>query len=455
MKRKDQKEDEETLNFEINEDDDDEQELELLEENRLKVFRKHTELTHIEPDYNSDTSDEDTLGNIPIHWYDEFDHLGYDIHGKKIPKPTEGDKLDDFIDNQNYILDKYNNKIYLKKEELELIKKIGSREFLEIDPYEDQIEFFSSNVEVMPLSGAHEPKSRFIPSKQEARKIMKLARRIQKGYGRVDHKKVQSDFKYYDIWAGDNQISRDKIQAPKIALPQHLESYNPPEEYILSKEEEEEWKGLDAEDRPHNFLPKKHSTLREVKQYERFIQERFERCLDLYLCPRTIKQKIDIDPDSLIPKLPSPKDLKPFPTKLSITYKGHSQRVRSISVDPSGRYLCSGGDDKTVRVWEISSGRNLKTFEFENIVMNVSWNPNSEISLVAVSTGNEVVLINPGVFNDEINQDTLDFVSSGVNEVCENKNTQWIKASEVQESRGHYINIRVEDVNLNINLEHH
>jgi ribosome biogenesis protein ERB1 len=73
-----------------------------------------------------------------------------------------------------------------------------------------------------------------------------------------------------------------------------MESYNTPSEYLLTPQEEEEWKNMDPEDRPHNFLPQKHSSLRQVGAYARFIQERFERCLDLYLCPRTIKQKVNL-----------------------------------------------------------------------------------------------------------------------------------------------------------------
>jgi ribosome biogenesis protein ERB1 len=53
-------------------------------------------------------------------------------------------------------------------------------------------------------------------------------------------------------------------------------------------------------------MPKKYSCLRHVEFYDRLINERFERCLDLYLCPRARRKKLDIDPDTLIPKLPKP-----------------------------------------------------------------------------------------------------------------------------------------------------
>lgn len=45
------------------------------------------------------------------------------------------------------------------------------------------------------------------------------------------------------------------IAAPKRDLPLHVESYNPPEEYLLDDEEKEKFDKLEKEDRPYNFLP--------------------------------------------------------------------------------------------------------------------------------------------------------------------------------------------------------
>jgi len=58
--------------------------------------------------------------------------------------------------------------------------------------------------------------------------------------------------------------------------------------------------------------------------------------LDLYLCPRARRKKLNIDPESLIPDIPKPSDLKPFPTRANIYYKGHSSRVRAIAVNGTG-----------------------------------------------------------------------------------------------------------------------
>uniref|UniRef100_A0A0W0F8U3 BOP1 N-terminal domain-containing protein n=1 Tax=Moniliophthora roreri TaxID=221103 RepID=A0A0W0F8U3_MONRR len=55
----------------------------------------------IEPEYDSDSSTEDTpnrVGNIPMHWYDDLPHVGYDMDGKRILKPARGDELDKFLE---------------------------------------------------------------------------------------------------------------------------------------------------------------------------------------------------------------------------------------------------------------------------------------------------------------------------------------------------------------------
>ena len=46
-----------------------------------------------------------TVGNIPMKWYKDFDHIGYSLLGQKILKPKTGDELDEFLnrmDNPDY-----------------------------------------------------------------------------------------------------------------------------------------------------------------------------------------------------------------------------------------------------------------------------------------------------------------------------------------------------------------
>ena len=85
-------------------------------------------------------------------------------------------------------------------------------------------------------------------------------------------------------------------------------------EYLPTSEEAEVWKKAHEDDRERNFLPHKYASaqlsflsilshcsitsrygcLRHVPAYETFLQERFQRCLDLYLCPRAQRVRVRI-----------------------------------------------------------------------------------------------------------------------------------------------------------------
>ena len=154
---------------------------------------------------------------------------------------------------------------------------------------------------------------------------------------------------------------------------------------------------MDPSERPYNFIPKKHTCLRHVAAYPNSVKERFERCLDLYLCPRQLKKRLNIDPESLIPRLPRPRELKPFPNSLCLQYIGHTKAVRSISLSPDGQYLVSGSDDGTVMLWEVDCCLCRRVWSFDGVpVTSVSWNPNPSHHVIAVAVGRKVVFISTG-----------------------------------------------------------
>jgi hypothetical protein len=37
------------------------------------------------------------VGDVPMHWYDDLPHVGYDMDGKKVLRPARGDELDKFL----------------------------------------------------------------------------------------------------------------------------------------------------------------------------------------------------------------------------------------------------------------------------------------------------------------------------------------------------------------------
>lgn len=377
-----------------------------------------------EDEYKEDSSDEEdirnTVGNIPMEWYRNFKHIGYDIEGRRLIKPEQGDQLDEFLskaDDPNYWRTVHSRltgqKIVLSKDDLHLIKNLQSKKHPTLSTeqqYEPWVDWFSSEVMIHPLSNRPEHKRSFIPSKWEKLKVGQMVHALKMGWMKSSKTDEQKDAeeeeeeepKYYMIWKDEDETEIGKrykqhIPAPKLPLPGHEESYNPPPEYLFNKEEEEKWREQEPEDRRINFIPQKFSTLRSVPAYPRFINERFERCLDLYLCPRQRKIRMNVDPEDLIPKLPKPKDLQPFPTTQSIIYTGHSDLVRSISVDPSGQWLASGSDDQTVRIWEISTGRCMKTLKVGGRVNSLAWNPNPAVCLIACVIEKNVLLLNPGM----------------------------------------------------------
>jgi ribosome biogenesis protein ERB1 len=133
----------------------------------------------------------------------------------------------------------------LTVDDLKLIRRIKEQKFpqVEVDPFPDLVEFFTDRPEIHPLSSASEPKRRFIPSKWEAKRIMKIVGSIRRGWreqGRLN-KELAEKPKVWAIWddSSDPLLGQPKnhIPAPKLALPKNSESYNPPEEYLPDEEE--------------------------------------------------------------------------------------------------------------------------------------------------------------------------------------------------------------------------
>lgn len=212
----------------------------------------------------------------------------------------------------------------------------------------------------MPIRNVPDHKRSFIPSVSEKKKVSKLVHAIKMGWlkstDELQKQKAKKAPQFYMLWESDTgkedmRRIHDHVSAPKRDLPGHAESYNPPPEYLFDEKEMREWYKFKDEPsrRKLHFVPQKFKSLREVPAYPRYIRERFLRCLDLYLCPRARRMKLNIDAEYLIPKLPSPKDLQPFPTIEAMVYNGHTDYVRTITVEPKGEYIASGSDDKTVK----------------------------------------------------------------------------------------------------------
>lgn len=363
-----------------------------------------------------DSSDEELLvrvGGVPLDWYEDYNHLGYSVEGRKVVKEGEGDKLDEFMkrkedkDFWRYIKDELNNKkIRLSDDEIAMIQRIRKGRYADVgylDPNRYQIEINDPDFK-FPMNSSMPPKSRFVPSKWERQKVMKLVHAMRMGWikpqSEADREAEESE-KLWDIWEDDSIPQRQKhlprhIPAQKDELPLHSESYNPPQEYLFDEEELKEWENADESERKLNYVPQKYSALRKILPYDRLVNDAFERCVELYLCPRLIRKKLRIDPAKLLPKLPDANELKPFPTFEALKYVGHKAKIAGVSVDPEGTYLASGDAQGKVIVWHVFTGKIVREYSLDAAVRDIQWNSNKSIQLIGVATENDdVIFINP------------------------------------------------------------
>ena len=403
----------------------------------------------INPVYDSDDSigpeAANTIGKIPLSFYESYPHIGYDINGKKIARPAKGEALDALLDSIDIpkgwtgLTDPATGKpLELSQEELETLKRIQFNEVPEegYDPYPATMEYFTSKTEQMPLSAAPEPKRRFVPSKHEAKRVMKIVRAIREGRimpykPPTDEEDKEQDVKRYDIWANETPKPDHimNIPAPKLPPPGYEESYHPPPEYLPDKAEKQAWEEADEEDREKDFLPTDHDSLRKVPGYADLLKEKFYRCLDLYLAPRVRRNKLSIDPESLLPKLPSPEELRPFPTTCATLFRGHEGRVRSTAIDPSGIWLASAGDDGTVRIWELLTGRQIWSVKLDSAgaANVVRWRPGTDAVLLTAATGEDIYLIAPPITDPERETKAREIVDAGWGYAANNKATTTVK----------------------------
>ena len=367
------------------------------------------------PESNSsdDSSDEEVLvrtGDVPENWYDGMEHVGYDINSNKVLKNPEEDEIEKFIKKANdknwwrEIYDSKNNSsVYLSDKDLEIINRIrqgkmANKKVGEDDYFEDDLPY-----QIHPMSNQIPSKKKFGFSRNEQKTINRLVYLYKNGLMPMEKPK-KTEQKIYDIWEfeDENDLSQYRpgfgFQIPKRELPDNEESYNTKEN-------------------------KDGGILRRIPRYDNLIEEELERCCDLFLSARTIRKKLDLKENDVLPDLPKPEELRPFPTKECMVYKGHESSIRDICCDPNGNVLISADNGNLVFFWDILTGKIITKFDLKEKVRKI--NINKFLKLIVICTETHIFFILPKYLEKKYKEEILTLVKEKIYpKIIENKNTK-------------------------------
>jgi WD40 repeat protein len=70
------------------------------------------------------------------------------------------------------------------------------------------------------------------------------------------------------------------------------------------------------------------------------------------------------------------------------SFKGHSGTIRCIACTADGKTMVSGSDDKTVRVWDVASGKQLQRFSHPSMVTHLVITPDGRYIVSACTDSN-------------------------------------------------------------------
>jgi|GEM_PF-3941544 len=91
-----------------------------------------------------------------------------------------------------------------------------------------------------------------------------------------------------------------------------------------------------------------------------------------------------------------PEEKKPRPTKAppDRVITAHTGKVNSVQFSPNGRFIASGGDDKTLRIWDVATGHELfRSSPLPGPVKDVGFNPEGDQVISCASAERETLVV--------------------------------------------------------------
>eukprot|EP00764_Aduncisulcus_paluster_P008472 gnl/Carplike_NY0171/2760_a3710_628.p1 GENE.gnl/Carplike_NY0171/2760_a3710_628~~gnl/Carplike_NY0171/2760_a3710_628.p1 ORF type:complete len:522 (+),score=105.88 gnl/Carplike_NY0171/2760_a3710_628:188-1567(+) len=233
------------------------------------------------------------------------------------------------------------------------------------------------------------------------------------------------------------------------------------------------------------------------------MRDRFLRCIDLYMAPRQrILRKARINPEDLLPQLPSTQELKPFPSRVAVIFKAPDEEDREksvaiecVGISPCGQWVATAKNvrkisrkyvieengkerdlpidedempeedkelegviedyvdeeesgDKVdhvkvarqgiVRIWETRTGRCIRKHVLSSAITCIAFSPRRDVCVLALTCGKELCLYHPGLGCVSIQKNTTELLSGLEFDCPKGMSWEFIPSSKLKLSTRQY-----------------